>query len=106
MGKSRLYLAAAALGITLMAGTVPLQVQATNISPNAGGTVITDSDVPLSVSPGSDSLTDIFDEDVPMAAVPTTGDSSGLWYGIVAASVAGLTGVSILEKKKHQVKER
>ena len=42
------------------------------------------------------------DDDVPLAAVPRTGDSSGVWHMMAILSAFGLIAMSLLDKKKRQ----
>ena len=46
---------------------------------------------------GGDGLIDIFDEDVPLADVPKTGDISTLWMALSTISAGGLI---LLNKKR------
>ncbi len=52
--------------------------------------MIPDEEVPLA---------EIFDEDVPLAAVQKTGDISGLWYAGLLFSALGLM---VLSRKKRE----
>lgn len=66
-------------------------------------TEIVDEDVPLAGLPSRrGSLVDIFDEDVPLANVPKTGDISDTWYLIAALSAAGLLCVAVWDRKKRK----
>ncbi len=57
-------------------------------------------DVPVPTSETSgDGLVDIFDEEVPLADVPKTGDAIGLWMMLSGGSLAGL---AVLNKKKRK----
>lgn len=50
---------------------------------------VEDDPVPLGRSGGGDGLLEILDEEVPLAAVPTTGDPMVLWMALSALSGAG-----------------
>ena len=43
-----------------------------------------------------------FDDLIPLADVPATGDISIIWYGATLLSLAGLLVLSILGRKKTQ----
>ena len=45
---------------------------------------------------------EIFDDLIPLADVPATGDISIIWYGATLLSLAGLLVLSILGRKKTQ----
>lgn len=70
--KIKLYLAAMTLGAFLAAGSMPLTAQAASLSPNAGGTIIEDTDVPLDDGGVSDEgeaeVTSIEDGEVPLSS--------------------------------------
>ena len=75
MRKLKLYLATMTLGAFLAAGSMPLTVQAASLSPNAGGTIIDDTDVPLDdggangvSDEGEVEVTSIEDGEVPMSS--------------------------------------
>ena len=55
--------------------------------------------MPLAPPPG---MEEIPEEEVPLAAVPKTGDASALWLALSALSGAGLAGVSLLGRKKRE----
>ena len=58
-------------------------------------------DPPLgSAKPGDDGLIDIFDEDVPLASVPKTGDAMGLWMMLSGSSLGGLVALKKKKRKK------
>ena len=44
--------------------------------------------------------TEIPDEDVPLADVPTTGDGTALWYALALAAAAGIAWGKLAEKKR------
>lgn len=73
--KMKLYLAAMTLGAFLAAGSMPLTAQAASLSPNAGGTIIEDTDVPLDdgganglSDEGEAEVTSIEDGEVPLSS--------------------------------------
>ena len=75
----------------------------TNIPVEETLTEISDEDVPLAGLPSRrGALVDIFDEDVPLANVPKTGDISDMWYVIAALSAAGLLCLAALDRKKRR----
>ncbi len=45
---------------------------------------------------------EIFDDLIPLADVPATGDISIIWYGATLLSLAGLLVLSLLGRKKTQ----
>ncbi|RKI91975.1 doubled motif LPXTG anchor domain-containing protein [Parablautia intestinalis] len=78
-------------------------VPLTNIPVEETLTEISDEDVPLAGLPSRrGALVDIFDEDVPLANVPKTGDISDMWYVIAALSAAGLLCLAALDRKKRR----
>lgn len=61
---------------------------------------VPETDVPKTDIPTEtpdEPLVEIPDEDVPVADVPQTGDDSGLWYLLLAVSLAGLAAMGWLE---------
>ena len=60
-------------------------------------TAVPKTDIPTETP--DEPLVEIPDEDVPVADVPKTGDDSGLWYLLLAASLAGLAVMGCLEVK-------
>ncbi len=82
-------------------------------NPDVPGDVdIPDTDVPTTSKPNNPSkpavknpapqtstLTEIEDEDVPLAAVPQTGDNSGAW---IAAAILAACGLVVLGKKREE----
>lgn len=95
MRKIKLYLAAMTLGAFLAAGSMPLTAQAASLSPNAGGTIIDDTDVPLDDGGGAGDVTSIDEGEVPLASAEKSG-SSTTWVmvtcGGVVIVVLGLFG--------------
>lgn len=67
-----------------------------------GLVTVEDEEVPLAVIDQDDLLsTTIFDEDVPLAGLPGTGDASASAGGLLGTMVMSfLGGVGILKKKK------
>lgn len=72
-------------------------------------TTITDADVPLEsdpeetvveILPEDVPLTELPDDEVPLASVPMTGDASALWMLMSVLSGASLAGVTVLGRKK------
>ncbi|MBD5083989.1 MAG: hypothetical protein HDT33_02700 [Clostridiales bacterium] len=59
---------------------------------------IEEPEVPLGELPEIE----IDEPDVPLGDVPQTGDISFMWYGVIVVSIAGLLGLSLLERKKRQ----
>ena len=69
-------------------------------SDDAELTDIADEDVPLAVI-NEDDLTELPDEDIPLSDNPETGDAMTVtWLGTAAAAVAGLFGAGRGKKKK------
>lgn len=85
------------------------------------GTELGDDDVPLTELPEGDvpqsdiheenvpladaeqeEIVDMIDEEVPLAEVPATGDSSALWLMLTALSGSGLVGLKLFEKKREE----
>lgn len=88
--KANLYLAAVTLGAFLAVSGMPLTAQAASLSPNAGGTIIEDSDVPLDGG-GSGDVTSIEEGEVPLAsAEKTTSTARKVAVGCGGAAVVGL----------------
>lgn len=63
---------------------------------------IPDIPVPLNDDPGDDGLINIFDEDVPLAAVPATGDVSIIFAVMSAMSGTGLAALTLTKKKEEK----
>ena len=64
---------------------------------------VLDEEVPLADIPDEAVLeVEIFDDLIPLADVPATGDISIIWYGATLLSLAGLLVLSILGRKKTQ----
>ena len=69
---------------------------------SGGLTEILDEDVPLAAAP----LIDIFDEEVPLAAVPATGDISLLWYVMTMFAACGLLILTIPDGRRRRAEHR
>ena len=98
-----------------MAGDVDIDDPDVPLAPNPdvpGDVDIPDTDVPTTSKPNNPSkpavknpapqtstLTEIEDEDVPLAAVPQTGDNSGAW---IAAAILAACGLVVLGKKREE----
>ncbi len=63
---------------------------------------ITEDPTPLAMLPEEPVPLAIFDEDVPLASVPATGDISGLWYVLTLFAGLGLMGMGVLSGKKRK----
>ena len=67
--------------------------------PEEPETEIPDTDVPLTSVP-EEPTEEIEEPDVPLADVPKTGDNSGLWLALTAASGTGLAALAIAGRKR------
>lgn len=65
--------------------------------------VVFDEDVPLAAMPPEE---EIFDGDVPLANVPKTGDATGLWAALTALSGASLAALGLTKKRKGEDDEQ
>lgn len=89
--KANLYLAAVTLGAFLAVSGMPLTAQAASLSPNAGGTIIDDTDVPLDGGSAGGGETSIEEGEVPLAsAEKTTSTARKVAAGCGGAAVIGL----------------
>lgn len=111
MKSIKVHLAAMVLGVILVAGNLPLEAHAVNLSPNAGGTVIADTDVPLAGdielededaaadTTGTSDVTSIEDENVPLSNMIMGNGCSFPFHLLLLliGTVVGVAGTKVVE---------
>lgn len=114
MRKRKGFAAALALSAVLFSGAMPLTAYA--VSPNSGGTIIPDEEVPLAASPSAEgiviedsgvplgALTTIDDGAVPLTGLPKTGDTSSTlpWILMCAGSGAVVLTIGLDSTRKRR----